>query len=958
MRRFSTQPIGSFSVSVPSMWPRWVRRAAVVGLIAASVAAVPPAVVAERSATVRFGTQIRPLLAEYCLECHGPDARKREADLRLDVAEVARRVIVPHDPQRSELYLRLTSEDPEERMPPAQTGKTLSPEQIRLFRDWIAAGAPYEEHWAFRPIRRTEPPPVGNASLSAIDRFVLARLRAAGLDFAPAVTRRQWIRRVSFDLIGMPPTWEEVEAFVNDPAPDAYEKVVDRLLASPRYGERWGRHWLDLARYADTLGGSAIGFTRFPFSYTYRDYVIRAFNDDVPYDRFIEEQLAADQLDLEENDPRLAALGFLTVGMQFRNPHDIIDDQIDVVTRGLMGLTVACARCHDHKYDPIPTADYYALYAAFASSRTPRTLPVLGVPADTPAYRSYLRRREQLERFRDDFGREQGEVMRHRLRMQVGLYLRELAKGVPEQDIASAFLSYRTDDLRPLILNRWREYLSKLSEDDPVFGPWKRLQDVPAERFEEAVADLVARMRKENGDPKKLPPDHAFAGNPPRWNPRIVDALARRRPKSMLELADVYGAVFAQAQREWLQGLLAAALEAAPDGQVVPDGDPRHATINSPVLRQLRRHLYAPGTPCAVPDETAVTLLNRPIRDNYNGRSEAIRNLDLTDPAAPPRGMVLREDAAPRTFHVFRRGSPINRGPRVRARFLSALAPVGSGPFRPGRRRLDLARAIIDRRNPLTRRVIVNWVWQHHFGVGLVRTPDDFGARGEPPTHPQLLDWLAVTFSDEDGWSLKRLHRRIVLSRTYRQAAREDPAARQIDPDNRLLWRMPRRRLELEAMRDAMLFVSGELDLTMGGRPFDLQKKPAIPRRTVYGFVNRDIIPSLMSTFDAANPNACTAKRPETIVPQQTLFALNSDFIQDRAAAFAARAQQAVPHDAAQRVRWMFRRAFSRDPDAAELELALRFVHAADPAGGAPDPGTWPRFAHVLLAANEFVFVD
>ncbi|RMG41183.1 MAG: DUF1553 domain-containing protein [Planctomycetota bacterium] len=918
-----------------------------VGVLSDVAAAAP-------TRTIRFNAQIRPIFAEFCLECHGPDASRREADLRLDVESIAKQsVIVPHKPEDSELYRRLTTSDPDERMPPAETGKRLSADQIRLIRDWIAAGAPYESHWAFEPIRHPEPPRVGDASLSEIDRFVLARLRAAGLDFAPEISRQQWIRRVTFDLIGLPPRWEEVEAFLHDNSPDAYEKVVDRLLASPRYGERWGRHWLDLARYADTLGGAAIGFTRFPFSYTYRDYVIRAFNDDVPYDRFVTEQLAADQLGLKENDPRLAALGFLTVGMQFRNPHDIIDDQIDVITRGLMGLTVACARCHDHKYDPIPTTDYYALYATLASSKPPKTLPVLGTPADTPAYRDYRRARERLEQLRDDFGREQSEVMRHRLRMQVGLYLRELAKGVPEQDLSSTFLSYRTDDLRPLILNRWRDYLKKLPDDDPVFGPWKQLAKVPPERLAQAAAELVARMKKENGDPKKFPPDHAFAGQPPRWNPRVLDAIAQRKPKSLLELADVYGAVFAEAQRQWLQGLLEAALEAGPGGTVVPDGDPRHGAINSPVLRQLRRHLYAPGTPCAVPDEIAVTLLNRPIRDNYNGRNESIRRLELTAPGAPPRGMVLREDERPGDFYVFRRGNPINRGPRVEARFLTVLSEAAPAPFPPGRRRWALARAIVDRRNPLTRRVIVNWVWQHHFGVGLVRTPDDFGSRGEPPTHPDLLDWLATTFSDVDGWSLKRLHRRIVLSRTYRQAALEDPVARRIDPDNRLLWRMPRRRLELEAMRDAMLFVSGELDLTMGGRPFDLQKRPAVPRRTVYGFVNRDVIPSLMSTFDAANPNACTAKRPETIVPQQTLFALNSDFIQDRAVAFAARARQAVPNDAAERVRWMYRRAFSRDPDAFELELALRFVGS-----DADQPAAWQRFAHVLLAANEFVFVD
>ena len=300
-------------------------------------------------------------------------------------------------------------------------------------------------------------------------------MEAQGLRLSPKITQQQLIRRATFDLIGLPPTWEEVEAFIADDTPDAFAKLIDRLLESPRYGERWGRHWLDIARYADTHGGSAIGFTRFPFSYTYRDYVINAFNADVPYDRFITEQLAADQLHLSDNDPALAGLGFLTVGMQFRNPHDVIDDQIDVVTRGLMGLTVACARCHDHKYDPIPSTDYYSLYATLACSNPPEMLPIVGQQPESDAFRQYERELSRLQTIYADMARDQTAVARGRMRMQVGLYLRELAKGTPEQDLSAAFLSYRTDDLRPLVLNRWREYLGNMPADDPVFGPWVQL---------------------------------------------------------------------------------------------------------------------------------------------------------------------------------------------------------------------------------------------------------------------------------------------------------------------------------------------------------------------------------------------------------------------------------------------------------------------------------------------------
>lgn len=914
---------------------------------------------------VRFNVHIRPILAEHCLQCHGPDAEKREADLRLDLERSAKeRAIVAGHPEKSELLRRLTTVDPDERMPPPDTGKTLTAAQIQLVRQWIEDGARYEGHWSFEPISNPSVPEVGTAATSDIDRFVIARLEEAGLKLSPAISRQQLIRRASYDLIGLPPTWDEVSSFVKDQSPQAYEKVIDRLLESPRYGERWGRHWLDIARYADTLGGSAIGFTKFPFSYTYRDYVIRSFNADVPYDRFVMEQLAADQLGLADDDPVLAGLGFLTVGMQYRNPHDTIDDQIDVVTRGLLGLTVACARCHDHKYDAIPTTDYYSLYATFASSSAPDLLPEIRAPEKSNArppkayqeYQAELARRQQLHR---DMAREQSVVMRGRLRMQVGLYLKELAKGTPEQDLSAAFLSYRTDDLRPLVLNAWRDYLEEISGDDPVFGPWVRLSTIQPKQFREECVKLVETLTKENGDASKFSAKQSLAGKAPRWNPRMLTKLAERKPASMIELAEAYGSLFADVQAEWLRAVLATTLEAQPGATVVPDEDARHGDVNSAVNRQLRHHLYAEGTPTAMPDDVAVTLLNRPVRDNLNGRKGAIHNLHLSSPGSPPRAMTLQEKGAPGEFHVFRRGSAIDRGDVVQARFLTALAGADGESFEDGQRRLGLAQAIVDPTNPLTRRVIVNWAWQHHFGRALVRTPDDFGIRGQPPTHPQLLDYLATKLLD-DGWSLKKLHRRIMLSAVYRQGAIENSSARTTDPDNKLLWRMPRRRLELEAMRDSMLAVSGELDTKLGGRPFDFLSKPVVPRRSIYAFINRDIVSSLASTFDAANPNSCTATRPETNVPQQTLFALNSDFIQDRAVALASVNQVATAGSDEDRIRTFYQRAFSRLPDPDELKLALRFVQtqAETSQDGKPATDPWHRLAHVLLASNEFIFVD
>ncbi len=356
---------------------------------------------------VSFNEQIRPILVEFCIDCHGPDANKREGDLRLDVDESTRKLFSPAShPDESELYKRITSTDDDLRMPPPRSGKQLHADQIEKLRKWIAEGARYEGHWAYQPVQA----PATDAS---IDGILVGKLQSKGLKYSQPISRQQWIRRATLDLTGVPPTWADVEAFVNDNSDLAKQHVIDRLLDSPKYGERWGRHWLDIARYADTLGGAAIGFTKFPFSYTYRDYVIQAFNADLPYDRFVTEQLAADQLGLADNHPALAGVGFLTVGMQYRNRHDVIDDQIDVVSRGLLGLTVACARCHDHKYDAIPTQDYYSLYATFASSHSPDPLPLIGEPTGKP-FEDYQQALNAAQEEHDDLARDQIEVMRGR----------------------------------------------------------------------------------------------------------------------------------------------------------------------------------------------------------------------------------------------------------------------------------------------------------------------------------------------------------------------------------------------------------------------------------------------------------------------------------------------------------------------------------------------------------------
>ena len=821
-------------------------------------------------------------------------------------------------------------------------------------------------HWAYQPIEEPPIPSVDDAvdGVTDIDRFILSALDRVGLQPSPPADKRTLVRRATFDLIGLPPSYAEVQDFIRDTSTDAFAKVIDRLLESPRYGERWGRHWLDLARYADTHGGAPVTAILFPFSYTYRDYVIAAMNNDLPYDRFVLEQIAADQLDLGGNTEALAALGFLTVGRQYRNYHDTIDDRIDVVTRGMMGLTVACARCHDHKYDAIPTEDYYSLYAVFSVSEKPDELPVLGNPPDTSEYREFQRELERLKTKYENGLRDHKEVLQRRLRMQVGLYLRELVKGTPEQDLSTIFLSYRTEDVRPPILNWWRDYLAKqVTVDDPVFGPWHQLSELTEPGFGKHSAELIARWREGNGedgaDPEKYHDPDATA---PRWNPRVLDALAVKPLNSMFDVADVYGELFAAVERQWLEGMVVSAIEAIPGVPPAGDDDPAHVFLNSPVNCQLRHHLHAPGTPTCIPDSSVKDLFNRTFRDRLQVFAMAVHGLHLNSSASPPRAMILLENEEPRPQHVFRRGSPIDLGKPVPAQFPGVLAGKGRQVFADGARRLSLARAIVDPGNPLTSRVVVNWIWRHHFDQGLVRTSDDFGTRGEPPTHPELLDYLAKTFV-RDGWSIKQLHRRIMLTTVYQQSSTmvesnlqsQIPNPQSVDPENRLLWRMPPKRLELEAMRDAMLMVAGVLDTTIGGRPIDLFVKPAIPRRTVYGFINRDVIPSMFSTFDMSDPSACTAQRPETIVPQQALFALNSNFIIEQAGHLAKVTVGDEVPDETSRIRRLYRRVYARDPGSDEIDVALKYIQSQS---ADAEMDVWTRYAQILLAANEFVFVD
>ncbi len=917
----------------------WLLTAGVASAQTGAAKSPPPSA----AAVEFFESRIRPVLAENCFSCHGP--QKQRGGLRLDSAAGVLKggesgpAVVPGHPEKS-LLLQAVRQGGELKMPPK--GK-LSERVVSDLAAWVKMGAPWphggsagpdtaaeawKKHWAFQPVKKPAVPRPASlpAEASPVDAFVVAALEAKGLSLSPPADRRTLLRRVSFDLTGLPPTAAEVEAFEKDTSPDAFAKVVDRLLASPAYGERWGRHWLDVARYADTKGYVFEEERRYAYSYTYRDWVIRAFNEDKPYDRFLVEQLAADRLG---GDPRnLAAMGFLTLGRRFlNNQQDIIDDRIDVVTRGLMGLTVACARCHDHKYDPIPTKDYYSLYGVFASSVEPKELPLVGQPERTPAYLAFEKGlNERQQKYDKTVAALRDEAMA-RFRARAADYLLAAHDASRPGDWSHAQLT--PGELSRPTIKRWQMFLAETAKGhNPVMGPWHAFAALPQKDFAARAPAVAARIAA-NADPKR-----------PISNP-VARAFAGAPPTSLRDVAARYAAVFAEVDKLW---------QKAQPAKALPD---EH-------YEAVRQVLYAPGGPIHIPPEQMFRYFNRADRGRLTALKRQIDKFKASSPAAPPRAMVLQDLPTPVTPRVLLRGNPGNPGPEVPRQFLGVLAGPNRKPFTEGSGRLEMARAIASRDNPLTARVLVNRIWQHHFGKGLVRTPGDFGLRSEPPTHPELLDNLAWRFM-EDGWSVKRLHRLIVLSRAYQQGSQERADGERIDPDNRLLWRMNRRRLDFEAMRDALLAVSGALERTAGGAAVDITAAPFPGRRTVYGFIDRQNLPGVFRTFDFASPDTTTPQRHMTTVPQQALFLLNSPFVLQQARTLVRQPDVAGAPEGAARVQALYRRAYGRPADREEVALGLRYLEAArtEPGlEGAAGLDPWARYVQVLLLANEFMFVD
>ena len=610
------------------------------------------------------------------------------------------------------------------------------------------------------------------------------------------------------------------------------------------------------------------------------------------------------------------------------NPHDIIDDRIDVVSRGLMGLTAGCARCHDHKFDPIPTADYYSLYGVFASSVEPEELPLVETPKPSPQYDDFLKELNKRKQAAEDYAQTKHRELEREIRSLSAEYLLQLVQPAAGSDrILSAS---GMDELRRPIIDRWRQQIHRTGEaHDPVFAPWRELAAVEAGAFGAKVNELVTRLQGA-ADPAK--PVNAL----------VKDAIVKHPPATMADMAKLYGNLLVEIDKQWL-----AAAAANPPAEKLPDA----------AAEELRQLLYGPQSPAVLDHGLARRLFARDVREHLTQLEKEVEAFQVNSPAAPPRAMVMNDAPQPADPHIFIRGNPGRPGAKVPRQFFGVLSPGERKPFANGSGRLELAEAIASRDNPLTARVFVNRVWQHHFGAGLVRTPSDFGTRSDPPTHPALLDWLAAAFMDQ-GWSIKKLHRAMLLSSTYRQQSNERPEGVAADPDNRLLWRMNRQRLEFEAIRDAYLSVSGKLDPALGGRPIDLWSAPFTARRAVYGYIDRQDLPGVFRVFDFANPDVSNDQRPKTTVPQQALFAMNSPFVLEQVRQLAARPEIAGEADPTKRVQAIYRLALARSAEPDEIELALKFIQSPPAGEPASKLSPWEQYAQVLLSTNEFVFVD
>ncbi len=862
-----------------------------------------------------FEKKVRPVLAQHCYACHSGNVKMGGLDLQTGVNVSS--FVVRGDPQQSRLYSAVTYGE-KVKMPPS--GK-LGAEAIASIREWIGLGADWPNapvtaekklttnHWAFQPVRNVVPPKVKNEAWvqTNVDRFVLAKLEAQGLKPAGAVSKLALLRRVTYDLTGLPPSLEEIDAFLKDESKQAYAKVVDKLLASPRYGERWGRHWLDVARYADSTGMDEDHI--YPYAWRYRDYVVNAFNADLPFNQFVQEQIAGDLMTgPERKQERTVATGFLALGPKplaqqdrIKMIYDVVDEQIDTVSKALLGLTVSCARCHDHKFDPILTKDYYGLASIFASTQSFRNLGRPGsvsylynAPLDAGEYgmyqahrwRTYSKRIELEDAAAEDATRE--NLL---LRPKIAEYLVAAWKAQHLKKPTAALAEELGLERR--LLDRWVDLAKK---DADYWRTWR-------EATEETIA-AVAKNYQITYDATATKWDTQLSN----WRRRYAQEVAADRDLPERPKFDGKDNSFFAA---------------------TTFGGPMELT-DSPRVAQLRAE-YA--------------------------------ELERTMPAEPAMASAVTDGPSIQQ-RIFTRGDHLNPGEPVGKQFLTVMTPKQPHDIK-GSGRMELAAWLTDRSNPLTARVFVNRVWQGHFGEALVRTANNWGTTGEKPSHPELLDYLATQFV-EQGWSVKALHRTILLSNAYRMSTTVAPEAKQADPSNRLLSRFPRARMSVEQIRDSFLVLDGSLDGALGGPmlPSGKMKRPKVEpddmtRRTLYIPVRRGSIPTVLATFDYGDATTSSDGRPRTNVAPQALFMMNSKYVVEHAKGFADRLLTDESLTDSSRIDRAYLLALTRKAEPQEVDRALSYIASMAQKLGGNDARAkaWQSFCHVLMSSNEFVFL-
>ena len=909
-----------------------------------------------------FEKSVRPVLVARCYECHSAE-KKIKGGLALDTRDATLKGgdsgpgLVAGDPEKSKIIEAVRYKNQDLQMPPKSP---LPPAEIKVLEDWVRMGAPDpreggasvahkpravsieegRQFWAWRPLQDTAVPAVGLPGAHPVDAFLLKALGEKHLSPAPPADRRILIRRATFDLTGLPPAPEDVEAFIKDTSPDAWERLIERLLASPQYGERWGRHWLDLARYADSNGldeNLTLGH-----AWRYRDYVVRSFNDDKPYDRFVIEQIAGDlipEADAGTREQNLAATGFLALGAKvLAEPDrekllmDVIDEQIDTLGKAFLGMTFGCVRCHDHKSDPFEQQDYYAMAAIFRSTKSlgdDRTGAIkywyehsLATKEDLAARAAHDARVKEKTAEVRAFATKARAALKEELQSHAAGYLAAAARLSMSADYEEVCRLAAAHGLRPRYLLTCRQYLEK-NREHPVFARWHEMGGDP-EEVARYFGDLFTRAKAADKDAVAKSPPAAKAAKPAAPGAKGDKAL----PVKKSPIADP---------------MLAAAHEA---------------------LNDIAGFLAIPDKDADAFDEATVARIQR--------MNDDLMALDDQTPD-PPAIMGVTEGEVARTLPVHIRGSHLALGRPVERAFPRVMQASLSKRVLPAKQsgRLELARWLASDENPLAARVFVNRVWRWHFGRGIVSSTDNFGTLGDRPSHPELLEWLARAFI-ENGWRVKDMHRLIMTSAAYQRDSQHpsagtassgaDPAL--VDPENRLLWRFNLQRLDAEQIRDALLEVSGGLSGQIGGKTIPLRNKEFVfnhtskdhtryesPRRALYLPIIRNHLYDMLEQFDYPDPTMPTGSRNSTTVAPQALIMLNAPVVQDAAARLAARLKSDTRGaDPARLVQRAYALLFGRQPTVREIERATAFLK--------PDPdAALPLLCQTLLAANEFVFV-